>query len=295
MNVPTKLDAPRYFRVYSKEFITDEVYAALSNEQLGAFFRLMLAQWTNGGTLPSDIGRLALLGHCSSPDMQALLDETGKLVAAEELSPKGPKGRVAIPYLWREWVEVNEEYERNRRAGEASGVARKKKSENGATIERVLNGRSTVVDQVLNPSPTAYTSEETPDSEKAAATAIERPPQRAPSKRAAPTDPNGPGTFQRTAHDTWEARHGEKPPWGAAEYTSLAKAFQKAGADRVGLAWGRFLDSTERFFAGHSPRKFLQALDQFVAEEPSGPAARFSEKGQRNIATAQRWIERTTE
>jgi hypothetical protein len=72
--------------------------------------------------------------------------------------------------------------------------------------------------------------------------------------------------FQTHAYDSWSARYGTKPPWGAGHYANLAKAFHEGGDDasRVVSAWDRYLLDPSAFFKGHDPKKFASNLGQFV-------------------------------
>lgn len=98
-----------------------------------------------------------------------------------------------------------------------------------------------------------------------------RTPKSKPSSPAAePRD-----GFADHAFRTWEAKHGEKPPWGTSDYVALANAARSIGDDgKARKAWTRYLTETDKFFAGHPPRKFLSDLGRFLTATPKPPHAK---------------------
>lgn len=124
MSRPERMD---FFRVFPAHLLTDEDYESLTCTQWGAVFLLMLHQWAKGGTLPDDRHKLAYLTRCSEAELTDLLEKWPKLQAVE-----GQEGRVGIPYLVREWNQVQTFYlEQQERS--SKGVEARKKASQGST------------------------------------------------------------------------------------------------------------------------------------------------------------------
>ncbi len=75
--------------------------------------------------------------------------------------------------------------------------------------------------------------------------------------------------FHVFCHDEWRDKYGDKPPWLAKDYTQLATALKALGGEeKARAAWRMFLASTDQFYEGHPPGKFLGSLSRWVAKAP---------------------------
>ncbi len=73
--------------------------------------------------------------------------------------------------------------------------------------------------------------------------------------------------FHVFCHDEWRDKHGDKPPWLAKDYTQLATALKALGGEeKARAAWRMFLASTDPFYEGHPPGKFLASMSRWVAK-----------------------------
>ena len=72
--------------------------------------------------------------------------------------------------------------------------------------------------------------------------------------------------FKDWAWEEWKAKYGTSPPWSKKEFAQLADARHRIDTEQVAReAWTKFLASTDEFYAGHEPGKFLYSLSRWVA------------------------------
>ena len=72
--------------------------------------------------------------------------------------------------------------------------------------------------------------------------------------------------FKDFAWESWKDRYGTSPPWGPKEFKILHEARHRIDTEQVARdAWAKYLNSTDEFYTGHEPGKFLSSLSRWVA------------------------------
>ena len=73
--------------------------------------------------------------------------------------------------------------------------------------------------------------------------------------------------FHTFCWEEWKAKYGTSPPWGTREFVNLVEARKRIDTEQVARdAWTKYLASTDEFYAGHEPGKFLSSLSRWVAK-----------------------------
>lgn len=71
--------------------------------------------------------------------------------------------------------------------------------------------------------------------------------------------------FPVWAWEEWKSRYGTSPPWGKKEMAQLHEARQRLDTEQLAReAWMAFLTSTDPFYEGHEPGKFLSSLSRWT-------------------------------
>ncbi len=85
-------------------------------------------------------------------------------------------------------------------------------------------------------------------------------------------DPNG-VPFHQFCHQEWRDKYGIKPPWLVKDYASLARALKVSASEEIArAAWRAYLASTDPFYQGHSPTKFVHSIDRWMVRVIPKPA-----------------------
>lgn len=75
--------------------------------------------------------------------------------------------------------------------------------------------------------------------------------------------------------EEWKAKYGTSPPWGKKEFSQLADARQRLDTEELARdAWRLFLASTDPFYEGHEPGKFLSSLTRWTGKAAKTPPRR---------------------
>jgi hypothetical protein len=79
-------------------------------------------------------------------------------------------------------------------------------------------------------------------------------------------DENG-QPFKDWAFEEWRSKYSVKPPWLTKQFVALAGALKVSESEEVArAAWSSYLASTDPFYEGHPPTKFLQSIDRWTVK-----------------------------
>lgn len=115
-----------WMRVYVKDFLASQAVAAMSLEEIGAYWLLLLNCWAKGGCLPSDekqLANMSRLGRGWKKSSAVLLS------CFPEHPDKDKKGFRTNLRLLTVWKESQEEYAKKADGGRKSGESRRRKRE----------------------------------------------------------------------------------------------------------------------------------------------------------------------
>lgn len=101
-----------WFPLYVNDFIGDEVVATATNEELGAYMRLLCHQWIEG-SLPADLGRLARVARADDATFQRIWPHLEHRFTHRN-------GRLMNPRLERERRQTVKRYAGFQRGGKAA-------------------------------------------------------------------------------------------------------------------------------------------------------------------------------
>lgn len=125
------------FQFYPGDFQGDENVAAMTFEEVGVYVHLMCYEWREG-SLPADLGRLARMLKILPADLTRMWELIGPCF---EEHPDLPD-RLRHPRLEKERRKQAEYREKKIRAGQASGSARRAKTQESNTDRTVLEHTS---------------------------------------------------------------------------------------------------------------------------------------------------------
>ena len=188
------------------------------------------------------------------------------LIAALAEVDEGERHALVTAGLWEEvpngyqihdWLDFNptkdeitarrnERREAGKKGGEASAVARAQAK--GAAIAQAKSNQTPILEKKIlekkNKSEEKIPAEASGDTK---------------SKRARANN------FSGWAEALWSERHkGAVPGWTAADFIQLAESVKAIGEPEARRRWSIYLDETDAFYRGHSPRKWRSELSRWV-------------------------------
>lgn len=234
------------FQFYPRDFISDENVLAMDLAERGAYITLMCICWTEG-SIPSDIGRLARILHCSREDMARMWEVLAVCFVPDPDDPS----RLVHPRLEEERKKQAEWREKSARGGRKSGQQRR------ATVEAEAHGASAVVPTTDEPNAKGGSTTLAPPSNTAVCSLQS-------AKKDGYSDANASGA-ERRGDDPDEARvvAFPEPP-----KPKTLRDFQNEAAQLIRDELWQSKQPPARFGVGHSMSNELSVWKRLVKYDP---------------------------